>query len=94
MHTSLNGDRLTVGKGLTVCVDVAVFEQPFPSVNVYVIVCVPAPAEAGSNELPVTPVPLYVPPVGEPADRINAGRSMQTSARGIIVTVGNAFTVM
>src|SRR5690348_5150325 len=56
----------TTGKGLT-CVEVdCCAEHPLLSIYKYATVCEPVSASAGSNESPVTPSPLKVPPVGEP----------------------------
>ena len=64
---------------VTVMVPVASAVQPVvPFVYVYVIVCVPAPATDGSNrpaDPSVIPVPMYVPPVGEPWVRLMADAS-------------------
>jgi hypothetical protein len=50
---------------LTVAVPVAINVQPF-CVYVYVIVDVPTPATLGQNWFPTTPLPLHVPPSGDP----------------------------
>ncbi len=52
------GNRNAEGKGLTVTEFEALFEQPLASVYVYVIICVPTPAVAGSKLLFVTPFPV------------------------------------
>jgi len=54
---------LTGSRGFTVTVVTAEFVQVLASVTVYVIICVPT---EGSKLFPETPVPLHVPPVGEP----------------------------
>ena len=43
-----------------------VLEQPFAFVYEYVIANVPTPDVAGSNEFPVTPVPLSLIHISEP----------------------------
>ena len=58
------------------------------------MVCVPTPAVAGLNTPIETPVPLYVPPVGEPPPSVIVAPLRQTSMFAGQVTVGNAFTVM
>ena len=52
----------------------------------------PAPAVAGLNELPVTPVPENVPPAGVPVS-VTGAAFTQSAATGEIVTAGNGFTV-
>ena len=43
---------------------------------------------------PLTPVPLYVPPVGEPPLSANDAALIHTDELAGQVTVGSAFTVM
>ena len=57
------------------------------------MVDVPTPAVAGLNCPPLTPVPLYVPPAGEPPDKVKAASVLHTAVNGLSVTVGNGFTV-
>ena len=71
-QTASGVDILAVVTAFTTIVDCAVLEQPFAFVYEYVIANVPTPDVAGSNEFPVTPVPLYVPPDGEPPDNVTA----------------------
>ena len=59
-------ETLTGIVGLTVMVYEQLLLQPFPSVYVYTIVCVPTPAVAGLKFPPLTPLPVYVPPEGFP----------------------------
>ena len=94
MHTELFAGQLTTGSGLTVMVYVQEAVQLFALVYVYVIVCVPAPAVAGLNWPPLTPVPLYVPPAGLPPVNANAGASMHTELFDGQLTTGNAYTVI
>ena len=57
----------------TVIVVVAELVQPVEGlVYVYVTVNVPPPETAGLNVFPDTPVPVNVPPVGEPVKVIGA----------------------
>ena len=64
--------NVTVGKGRTSIKSVSLPTQPLPSVKVYVKICNPKPAAAGSKvklvPLPssVTPGPIYSPPPGVP----------------------------
>ena len=60
----------------------------------YVIICDPVPAVAGENDPAVTPVPVYVPPAGEPPVKAKSAASTHTSAKAVRVTVGSALTVM
>ena len=53
------------------------------------MVCVPAPAVAGLKIPPLTPVPEYVPPAGEPPVRVKAGASIQISFTGLWLTEGS-----
>ena len=71
IQVGVNAANVTVGVGLTVIVFVAVLEQPLPLVYEYVIVCVPGPAVAALNFPPLTPVPEYVPPLGDPPVKVN-----------------------
>ena len=57
------------------------------------MVNVPWPAAAGSNVLPVTPVPENVPPAGLPVNATGAAL-IHSAETGLIVTVGNGFTVI
>src|SRR4051812_7773767 len=68
LHTAVVPLISADGVGLTVIVVTSVLEHALPSPYVYVNICVPAD---GSNTnpsftLPVTPVPVQVPPTGEP----------------------------
>ena len=72
MHAVEGTVSETDGVGFTVIVFVPVPEQPDAFVYEYEIVNVPAPAVAGLNEFPDTPVPLYVPPDGDPPDNVTA----------------------
>jgi hypothetical protein len=68
------------------------FVHPFILVTVYVIVCGPRPANAGSKLFPTTPSPLNVP-FGGVHPVIGKGASKeQTDALGLQVTVGAAAT--
>ena len=58
------------------------------------IVFTPDPADAGLKLPALTPVPLYVPPVGEPPVNVNAAALIHTDKLDGQVTTGNAFTVM
>ena len=53
----------------------------------------PCPAVAGSNVLPVTPVPENVPPAGLPVNVTGAALT-QSGPTGVIITVGSGFTVI
>ena len=53
----------------------------------------PTPAVAGLNWPPLTPVPLYVPPAGDPPVSVNAASVEHTAVNADKVTVGNGFTV-
>ena len=55
--------------------------------------CVPTPAVAGLNVVPLTPGPLNVPPAGVP---VNVIADALTQSAGYVpaLTTGNAFTVM
>ena len=57
------------------------------------IVCVPTPAVAGLNDVPVTPGPEKVPPAGEP---VNVTTAALTHTAGYVpaFTTGKAFTVI
>ena len=55
---------------------------------------VPAPAVAGLNMPPLTPVPLYVPPTGNPPVKVNELALIHTLGNVANVTVGNGFTVI
>ena len=57
------------------------------------MVCVPAPAVAGLNVLPVTPGPEKVPPAGVPLNAIGAAL-MHIAGYVPGLTTGNAFTVI
>ena len=86
---------VTTGIELTVIVDVAEPEHLVGSTYEYVMVWEPIPATAGSNTPPLTPVPLYVPPEGEPP--LNANEDPLTHALVIVklsVTVGSGLTVI
>ena len=53
----------------------------------------PIPAVAGLKVLPLMPVPLNVPPEGEPT-KVNIAAFIQTDAgKPVKFTTGNAFTV-
>ena len=54
----------------------------------------PVPATEGLKMPPLTPVPLYVPPVGEPPLSANEVALIHTDELDGQVTTGNAFTVM
>ena len=56
------------------------------------MVNVPCPAVVGLNVLPVTPVPENVPPAGLPVN-VTGAAFTQSGPTGVIVTVGNGFTV-
>jgi hypothetical protein len=51
-------------------------------VTVYVMLCVPAPAVEGLNTPPLTPGPLYVPPVGAPPVNVNDDALAHTALNG------------
>ena len=55
--------------------------------------CVPVPATEGLKLPPLTPGPLYVPPVGVPPVNANAGALRHTDEFDGQVTVGNGLTV-
>ena len=57
------------------------------------IVCVPTPAVAGLNDVPVTPVPLNVPPTGVPAN-VTGEALTHTGAYVPALTTGKAYTVI
>jgi len=57
------------------------------------MVNVPCPAVAGSNVLPVTPVPENVPPAGLPVN-VTGAAFTQSGPTGVIVTVGSGLTVI
>ena len=57
------------------------------------MVCVPTPAVAGLNVVPVTPGPEKVPPAGVPASVIGEPLT-QTAGYVPALTTGNAFTVI
>ena len=57
------------------------------------IVCVPVPAVEGLKLPPLTPGPLYVPPVGVPPVNTNDGVLRHTEEFAGQVTVGNGLTV-
>ena len=80
--------------GLTFTCCEEVFVQPLPSVYVYVIVYgPPTPATAGLKEFPDMPVPLKIPPVGEPVKLTAASVTQYKAANPLKLTVGNAVTV-
>ena len=54
----------------------------------------PAPAAEGLKLPALTPVPLYVPPVGDPPNKANEAALIHTDELAGQVTAGNAFTVM
>ena len=58
------------------------------------IVCDPTPAVAGVNRPPLTPVPLYEPPVGVPPVNAKAAALIHTVELAGQLTVGNGFTVI
>jgi hypothetical protein len=55
---------------------------------------VPAPADAGLKVVPLTPVPLYVPPDGDPPVRFTTAEFEQTGEKDDNVTDGPALTVI
>ena len=57
------------------------------------MVNVPCPAVVGLNVLPVTPIPENVPPAGLPVN-VTGAAFTQSGPTGVIVTVGNGFTVI
>ena len=57
------------------------------------IVLLPAPADAGLNELPVTPGPEKIPPVGV-ADNCMLSAFLQMDDGSVNVSAGTAFTVI
>jgi hypothetical protein len=84
-----------VPPGLTVTDVVLLFVHPFTSVTEYVIVKVPAPAVAGLK-VPfaafVIPVPLHVPPAGDPL-MLKGAVLVHTAETAVIVTTERGFTV-
>ena len=72
---------------------VAEFAQPFASVKLYVIVCVPTPAVAALKVVPVTPGPENVPPTGVPFNVIDDPLT-QTGGYVPALTVGSGLTVI
>ena len=94
IHTEVLDGQLTTGSGFTVIVYVQAAVQLFALVYKYVIVCAPAPAVAGLNWPALTPVPLYVPPMGEPPVRAKAGASIHTDVFAGQVTTGSGLTVI
>ena len=57
------------------------------------IVCVPTPAVAGLNDVPVTPGPLNVPPAGVPVN-VTAEPITQTAVYVPAFRIGSALTTM
>ena len=57
------------------------------------MVCVPTPAVAGLNDVPVTPRPENVPPTGDPT-KFTAAALTQTAGYVPAFTTGNAFTTI
>ena len=56
------------------------------------MVVVPAPATEGLKLPEVTPVPEYVPPAGDPPERVTGEEVVQTAVSAPCVTVGFVFT--
>ena len=54
----------------------------------------PTPAVAGLNMPALTPVPVYVPPPGEPPVKAKAGSETVAAEFAGQVTTGKALTVM
>jgi hypothetical protein len=54
---------------------------------VYVIECVPAPATDGLKVVPETPVPLYVPPTGDPPLSVNGDELVHIGLNACSVTL-------
>ena len=82
-----------VGKGFTIMFSVLIPPQE-PEI-VYVIVCVPGPAEAGSNvpiEVFVIPGPLQIPPVFA-AFNVKGVTSIQCGPEGSMVASEKAAPV-
>ena len=58
------------------------------------MICEPVPVTDGSKFPPDTPVPLYVPPEGEPPDSATGAALIQIPFCVFTVTTGNARTLM
>jgi hypothetical protein len=84
-------ESVTVGAAFTGKACDAMFEQPFPSVYMYMMVCDPA---EGSNMFPETFVPLHVPPAGDSPVSVTIPPLSQTAVKDASVTVGAVFTVI
>ena len=54
----------------------------------------PTPAVDGLKLVPVTPVPLKVPPAGFPDNGMEAAFTQTDEAIGLMETTGSAFTVI
>jgi len=89
------GASVTTGPCETVKLADDLAVHPFGSVKEYVMSCVQTPATAGSRTPLVTPVPVYVPPGGDPPPKVIGAEPEQTwftvSDNEVL---GNAFTVI
>ena len=86
--------KIGAGNPTTVTAIVVEFTQPFPSVKVYVRVCVPTPAFNGMKLLFVTPFPDKIPPAGVRIKFAGVADKQYGEALFPIVTIGSGFTMM
>src|SRR5262245_59677104 len=86
---------LTSVQTSTKSVAVSVPVQPLTSVKAYAIGIRPTAGTCGSNELPVTPEPLQVRPVGvSPVSATRPPIRQTVSIGKVTLTLGRLFTVM